>query len=283
MRISKKSLLVAISILILPLFCTAIERAPWFPKEFELQAKAAYLFENFQNVASSSGTFHRSQSNQFIDLSLGGAYYDWNSERQWEWYAEVEAVFNYNNRQHFGLDCLNIAGRYMLMDDVDLSDPISLIAGAFLTKATKPAVHNLGSFHHAQFEFGAFLSAGKELSCHEFWVWRGWGSLGLGIGDVGSPWLEASLQLEKNYRNMHSIKLSLEGLYGFGGNSLKACRHFKGYGPINHRSLDLCASYSYTFSWEGVISLAMAHRVFARNFPSNANMLMLSLNYPFSL
>ena len=220
-------------------------------------------------------------TNHFYNFNVGSAYYNYRTHRNW--YAEADLVLATNSRQHFGMDSCFLAGRYHLMDDVGLEDPISLVVGGQLTKATKHGLHNPGSFHHGQFEMGVFVSAGKEFDCGEFWVWRGWGSLGMGLADVGSPWLVGSLHLENNYRDVHRFTMSLDGLYGMGGDSLHPHMCFKGYGSIRHHSLDAGLSYGYTFDWEGTLSIAYAHRIYARNFPSNVNMFLLSINYPFSL
>ncbi|MBA2727327.1 MAG: hypothetical protein H0U49_04040 [Parachlamydiaceae bacterium] len=264
-----------------PLLSFAVERAPWLPQDYVIQTNAGYLFEDYQQVASSHSTFHKPATNHFFNFNVGGAYYNYTTDRNW--YAEADLLLASNAKQHFGMDSFFLGGRYLLLDDVGLEDPFSLVVGGELTKATKRGLHNLGSFHHGQVEMEIFLSAGKEFDCREFWVFRSWGSLGLGVADVGSPWLVGSMNFERNYRNFHRFMCSLEGLYGWGGNSLHPNMHFKGYGPIKHRSLDLTFSYAYSLECEGTFSIAYTHRVYASNFPSNANMLFLSINYPFSL
>lgn len=277
-------LLLCLFFLSISVFSYAIERSPWFPTEYELQAKAGYLFEYFRQVASSDYSFHKQASNHFYNFNIGGAYYDYHDYDAYKnWYAEADLIFLSNHKHRFGMDSISLGGRYQLMDDVGLEDPFSLVAGAFLSKATKPSLHNLGSFHHGQVELGMFLSAGKEFDCGKYWVTRGWGSLGAGLADVGSPWLEGSLHVERNYRNIHCFMLSIAGLYGLGGNNLHPKMHFKGYGPIKHGSLDLNLSYAYTLESEGIISICYIHRLYARNFPANANMFFLNINYPFSL
>lgn len=267
----------------LPFPGNGIERSPWLSTDYELQAKADYAYQSFQNVSSAHGTFHEPLRDHFINFSLGGSYYDWDEKSDWNFYGEVGVTWASNKWQMFGVDCFYAAGRYQIMDDVNLADPFSLVIGAVLTKATKHALHNMGSFHHGQFEGGIYLSAGKEFDWHEFWVWRTWGSVGIGVADVGSPWINGSLHLENNFKGAHRAWLFITGLYGMGGNSLKPHMHFIGYGPIGHRSLDLGVGYSYTFESEGVLSLAYTHRFYSRNFPSNANLIAISFDYPFSL
>lgn len=249
--------------------------SPWYPTEFELQARADYLFQSYRRVASSKGSFRRSANDQFLNLSLGVPYY--------EWFVEGDIVFAGTEKQHGGLDSLNLFGRYQLLDDVALEDPVSLIVTAFLTKATKNAVADMSSFHHGRFEGGLQLSVGKEFPWEQFWLWRGWGTVALGVADTGSPWLAYGLHLEKNDGDHHAFKFFIDGLYGFGGRSLKGKSHFPGYGPLAHRSLDLGLSYTYRMDCEAEISVGYAQRVYARNFPQQAHLCILSLLYPFSL
>ena len=51
--------------------------------------------------------------------------------------------------------------------------------------------------------------------------------------------------------------------------------HFKGYGKINHKSVDLGIPLWLYDGMLGTLSLQYARRVYAYNFPKNANLVLL--------
>lgn len=258
-----------------PILAEAMELSPWYPTEFEFQARADYVFQTYQSVAKKHGSFHHAANDNFLNLSLGVPYYDW--------YVDADLLLADTRHRNFGFDSLHIEGRYQLLDDVALADPISLIVSTVFSSASKTALHDISSFHHGQVEAAFFVSAGKEFDYQQFWTHRFWGTAGLGIADTGSPWITYGLHVDHNFCNRHRFDLSLEGLYGFGGKGLKSNKHFKGYGPIAHRSLDLGVCYTYKLPSEAELSFGYSYRVFARNFPENAQRYLLAFLYPFSL
>jgi len=264
-----------LSFILHPLSACGVELSPWYPTAFQLQPQANYLYQTYQRVATSDGSYSHNANDSFFNLNIGVPYYNW--------YGEVDVVFANTRHRDLGLDSIYLSGRYQVMDDVDLSDPISLVVGVVLTSATKQALYDISSFHHGRFDFGLYASAGKEFDCGRYWVWRGWGSLGLGVSDTGSPWLAGSVNFEKNHLDIHRFRVFLEGLYGFGDNNLHQHQSFHGYGPISHRSLDVGVSYAYAWDSGLELSLGYAFRVYARNFPEEASRFMLNFLYPFSL
>lgn len=246
---------------------------PWTRVDLELYPKAEYQFEHYDRVDSSSHSEHHHDNANFVTLGIGTSYSVWS--------GEIETTVANTRRTSFFLDNVSVTGRYQLLDDI-LGDPVSLIAGITLTRATDVALHDISCFHHGQNELEAHIAIGKERPCRATWTSRGWGAFVYGIGDHGSPWMRAICAWEKNFGETLHARVFVKGCYGFGGNSLNP-HHFRGYGPIRHRSVDLGARLLKISDCYGQFELEYAYRVYAVNFPKSASFLTLAYLYPFGL
>lgn len=255
--------------------CHGLDLMPWYPNDLQPIGRLNYLYQQYQRVASSHGSFRRIANDQFASLDLSLAYDKWD--------LEGELTLADTKHRSFGIDNFSLMLRYQLLNDVSLEDPVSLVISTALTTATNAALRDIGSFHHGKFAGQCFVSLGKEFDCGASWLWRFWGVAGIGIADIGSPWLSGSLHLQWNCFGGHMWGLFLQSLYGLGGNVISAHKQFRGYGPIKHRSIDIGVLYSYLFESEAKVTFSYARRAYARNFPLNANLVMLRFEYPFSL
>lgn len=59
--------------------------------------------------------------------------------------------------------------------------------------------------------------------------------------------------------------------------------HFKGYGSIQHNSVNLGFRYTHLLEYFGSLSFEYKGRVYARNFPVYANIFLVELRYDFGL
>lgn len=259
----------------LPALCSATELSPWYPPIFQVQPSITFLTQHSTSIASSHGDFHRCLDANFLHGSLSGAYYDW--------YGELEVLLAQDTHRNFGFDSATGTIRYLLSDDVPGESFFSSVVGISIRSATRPALEDLSSFHHGKFEGMLHLSLGKEFSSDQNWNTRFSGILGLGVSDVGSPWIYGRLGAEKYYCLNQQMGIFLDGLYGFGGNALSRKENFHGYGPIKHRSIDLCAEYSYLFEYGAKATLGASYRLYAYNFPKQAYSISVSFLYPFGL
>lgn len=250
-----------------------MDLAPWYPRLFELQPSVEVLSQHSRSIASDHGTYLKPLHANFLDFSLAYPYYNW--------YGQIELLLADSKGRHF--DNTTITMRYQLTDDVSGESYFSSIAGLSATSSTRNALNDLSSFHHGKFEVIAHISVGKELDDGQFWSSRFWGTLGIGTADVGSPWIHCTLNAEKNYRDHSTFSFFIESLYGFGGNALSKHQKFHGYGPIRHRSIDICALYSYILDGGQKLSLGCRYRVYARNFPEHAASISLTFLSPFGL
>src|SRR5262245_17634698 len=115
--------------LALPIFSLySTERAPWYPRNLELQAQAAFSYQTYHTLNTVHGFVHRPTYNRFLDLSLSGAYT--------KYAVEIETLLANTRHRSWGFADIALTGRYQWMDDV-IGDPYSLTTGLTLTQVFK--------------------------------------------------------------------------------------------------------------------------------------------------
>lgn len=249
------------------------ELSPWFGNVLELDLRASATANAYRLISTGHGTVYRNSCDIFYNLSASLAYPE-------DLTFELEAVAVNGSHHGFGMDSLLFTARQRWMNDITAEDPISLTGGLTVAQIFKPGLRNLSAFHHGGIQFEAHVAAGKEFSCNEFWVSRLWGVLGFGVADMGSPWIRGNAFWEHNWWNNHRVQIFMRTLWGLGHNDLNLCHTFHGYGPINHQSIDLGASYGYLFDCSIMLSLEYGHRVYARNCPRSVDIIAINLYYP---
>lgn len=267
-----KTVLIVLSFF-LSLCCYGTELKPWYPRYLEIQPQAECVYRHYPTIRTGDGTYHHSTDDEFLHLSLLGAYD--------KYCVEIESTFAATRHRTFGFCDVRLTGRYQILDDV-VGDPLSLVLGATIIQSCKIAVHDISCFYHGDIAAEFTLAAGKEVICEQFWTSRAWAVAGMGCADVGSPWIRGDLGWEHNFYDSHQLELWLHSIWGLGGNNLHPY-HFRGYGPIEHGSIDLGIEYRYVFECGPVLGLGYSYRVYAWNFPSYANTLNISFLYPFGL
>lgn len=257
-----------------PCLNSATELQPWFGRDYEVEARATYLFQSYRKVATPHRHFNRDANDSFLTLSASLPWKDLN--------GELETTFAYTRHQHPAWDNLRLTGRYRLMNDVNAEDPVALTAGITATIAAKHSVQDISSFHHGRVEGEFHVAVGKEFPCEEFWMTRAWAVVGVGVAEKGSPWIRANAVWERNWWDQQQVRFFMNTLWGLGKRNLCREKSFHGYGPIRHQSVEIGARYSYAVCG-AILSLEFAHRVYARNFPAHANLIMAQVFYPFSV
>lgn len=270
-------------LLMVPTWVSSTDLSPWLTKDFEIQPRASVLFQNYPRIQRPDHDIHHKGSDRFYTLGVAGTFcLPYKDAFLCGLSAELEMTIADTHRQHPGVDNFRLTGRYRILDDVADDDPITLTTGVTVTQAFRNSVHDISSFHHGIIEGEWHIAAGIETPYHEFWKTHTWAVFGVGTADVGSPWLRGDLIWEYNWCDEHQLRLFAHSLWGLGGNNLPR-HHFSGYGPINHQSVDLGVRYLHVFENYATLSVEYARRVYAHNFPEAANLVLLSLMYPFSL
>lgn len=256
----------------LPLICQATELKPWFGNNHEVEIRARVLYQNYQSLSASRHTVKHNANDVFLTLSAEYPFRRYSGE------FEVTAARTEHQRNRW--DDFRGTGRYQWMNDAD-GDPFSLVLGITIAQPYSRALHDISSFHHGHLEGMLHLSIGKSYgtSCDQDYTFRWWNAFSIGKADIGKTWYREELALEYKYGNVHHFRAFGHGLWGAGKQDLHP-RHFHGYGCIKHRSIDLGVRYGYTFSCWGTFNLQYARRVYAHNFPEQANLILFEYYYP---
>lgn len=252
----------------------ATELEPWHGSIYSVDIRGKCLLQDFRRLDTRCGTIKRPEFDAFYNFSALGVCKD-------ESTAEIELLASNTRHRGIGLNALRLTGRYFWLNDV-VADPVSLATGLTVSKIFRASKHDVALFDHGGIACEAHVSVGKELSCEEFWTSRGWAVLGFGIAVVGSPWLRANLVWERNWWNIHQLKVFADTIWGFGGKKL--CLHpFRGYGSVNYQAVDIGIRYGFIFSNNAFLSVAYAYRAYGRNCPIHVNLFQLEFCYPIKL
>lgn len=257
--------------LLLPACVISTELLPWTERDLEIQTRLTYFLQSFDYVSASHGPNRYPSNDHFLTLSFPLSIMRWS--------VELEATASKTRHHTFNMDNAKLTGRYQWLNDV-IGDPISFITGISLCEVFKMARHDIGIFHHGSFETELHASIGKEISCYQFWTSRWWSVLGVGMGDVGFPWLRFDGGWEHNWWDVNKLRLFTHTLWGLGNRNLNLARHFPGYAKIQHQSIDVGTRYSHLLENGLMLSLEYAYRLYSRNCPKNVNFFLVQFHYP---
>ena len=247
---------------------------PWLGVELQPLLDSRLAVQKFDRVRIQSEALPCGSRDFFFDLGAYFAYAPYS--------LELETGFAGTSRHHFNWEDFHLTGRYQLMDDITGADIVSLVAGFTVSRTNRRYVEDISTFHHARWEYLFHASVGKEFPQGPIWVSRAWAFGGFGSGDEGSVWLFSHLEYEKNCRDRFWWGAFLKGLFGLGDKPL-ALNNFTGYGPVEHRSIDIGAHLDISL-WEyGYITAQYSYRIWAYNFPDCAHLATLRYEYPFGL
>lgn len=259
-------------LLLIPLKIFSLDLKPWFSEDFMLQPHLDILYQSYRRLAVPHRSVSYRGSDTFSSLGLGLSAFQYS--------GELEVTLAKTRKQNFACDNFRLLGRYQLMNDL-VGDPVSATAGIILSKAFKHSLKDISSFHHGIFEVEAHVAVGREKSIGDNWDYRWWGLCALGSGDRGWPWVRTRFVWEKNACERHYFGFLVDTLWGFAKRNLHRREHFRGYGAIAHQSVDLGLRYDLLLDF-ATLSFEYRHRVYARNFPKQANLFYLSVTYPMS-
>lgn len=262
-------------LLIIAFSCHATDLKPWFGKEYEAEIRASVLYQNYHSLASPdrhAGT----ENDAFTSLSIAYPFK--------RYCCEFEATVANTRYQNCRWDNFRFTGRVQGLDE-RAGDCISLVGGITITQPMSRALHDVSSFHHGHLEAEFTLSVGKEYGIFDYppFQYRWWNVFGIGQANLGVPWVRDYVAFEYRYNDVHQFRGFAEVLYGTGAENIgEFGRHcFDGYGYIKHRSVDVGIRYSLDLNCWGTLSLQYSRRVYASNFPDNANLVYFEYYVPF--
>lgn len=252
---------------------------PWFDHELVPLLEGSYTLQKYDKVKVKNHSTPYQSLDHFLNLGVFGAFAPYS--------VELETAFAGTTCHNFNWEDVRLTGRYQLSNDISGESPVSAVLGATISRTDRKFVEDISTFHHGRWEYLFHGSVGKEFACGPTWNSRFWGLAGFGVADEGSIWFFSHLEAEGNACGKYWYGIFLNGLMGLGDKPLSPCDFlacdFLGYGPIQHRSLDLGAHLNISL-WEyGTLEAKYSYRVFAYNFPGNAHLLTLRYEYPFGL
>lgn len=265
--------------------CMATDLKPWFGNDYEAEIRVSVLYQNYHSIDTPDchhqrhrscghhdNNCKRSEDDTFTTLSVSYPFK--------RYCGEFESTGAHTRHQSARIDNFRVTGRYQWLDDI--VDPFSLVTSITLTEPLSRALHDISSFHHGHIEAEACISVGKKYgyACSKDFLFRWWNVAGIGIAEEGSVWYRGDAAMECKLGEAHLFRAFVDTLWGTGKKNLHP-DHFKGYGSIRHQSVDLGIRYGYIFEGWGTLSLQYARRVYARNFPQNANLVLFEYYYPF--
>ncbi len=267
-------LIIILMLLLIPAAAPATHIKPWFDQELQPLLDSRFAVQKFDGVRVQNEFIPCRSIDYFFDLGAYFAYAPYS--------LELETGFAGTSRNHFNWEDVRLTGRYQLMDDISGTDPVSAVAGFTVSRTGRRYVEDISTFHHARWEYLFHGSVGKEFPKGPIWISRAWAFGGFGSGDQGSIWIFSHIEVEKNCLDRYWYGAFLEGLFGLGDKPLDLT-DFKGYGPVEHRSIDMGAHLNISL-WEyGSITARYSYRLWAYNFPDNAHLVILRYEYPFGL
>lgn len=268
------------AILFFVLFCfsqgNAAELKPWLGNFYEFELRSDITYRHYHFLAENEHLKKSVSNDVFLNLSLCNAIPDPRIG------IEFEITEARTREQRGDIDQLKLTSRYWWLDDI-AGDAVSLIAGLVYTQAFSKSLKDVSSFHHGLYNGEFFVSMGKEISDDGMlWGSRWWTVFSVGVAEQGSPWLSLSFDYEKRWMEKHGGGLFCKTLWGLGGKNLEA-HHFRGYGPINHQSVDVGVRYTYEIDYFGHASIEYSFRPYAKNFPAYTHSLLAQILYTFGL
>ncbi|CDZ81183.1 hypothetical protein BN1013_01714 [Candidatus Rubidus massiliensis] len=254
-------------------FASELMQRPWNTRYAEFYPQIPYRLQTFKKIESNHQNYRYNSHDSFVSPSIALSVEPFS--------LEFETELAKTRKRNFGLDHVSLTGRYQLTNDI-IGDFLSIIGGIKWIRAISKAVKDPASFHHGKTEFEFFLTFGKELTKYNDWNNRWWVFTALGVADRGYPWLRGNLGWQFKHCQDHVFELYVKTLWGFGPKNFHL-PHFKGYGHINHQSIDIGAAFEKRFDNEGTLRLEYRQRVFAKNFPKDTHQWIISYLYPFGL
>lgn len=254
--------------------CQGTDFKPWFGNEYEVELRALGVYQNYDDLAVSHKRDSKHVENDaFMTFSAAYPFR--------KFCCEFETTLADTRHQHGRLDNFRLTGRYQLLDEQE-GDFLSVVVGLTVTQPLSRALHDISSFHHGHIEEENTLSFGKkygDIGLKDY-RYRWWNVFGIGLSDIGSPWMREYAAFEYRYEELHQFRAFINTLWGTGSEKLlRYC--FIGYGHIAHRSVDIGLRYEYDSNGWGALSVQYARRVYASNFPENANLISLEYYFPF--
>lgn len=127
------------------------EYMPWFSKDFEIESRLTYLFQNYGSVDAPHKSKHYSSNDHFLtagaEVSFDGSLLSlMDIPNIPPVDVQLEMTFADTRHRSFGFDNIRFTGRCLLMDDTAALDPVSLSVGVSVIQAFTQSLEDPSSF-----------------------------------------------------------------------------------------------------------------------------------------
>lgn len=251
---------------------SALEYWPWFPEPLLPQAILSYQFLTFPKVQTFDHSLNRHETAHTGSANLCFAPTD-------AILFQTEVALTGTTAHGFFFDYAAVAPQYLIWNDI-IGDPLSLSVGGALIVPSTTSRRDFATFHLGSVDFQGHVAIGKEAAACGTWRRRMWAVGAIMASTRGSPAMWGTLAVALNRHDHFSAELYGTGLFGFGHRQLSAFVPFQGYGPFATRAIDIGIRFSVALRYLGVGRLEYRIRPVARNFPQNAQFLIVSVVIP---
>jgi len=253
----------------------SLEEAPWLGDVYQFQLYTDFAYSQYSKISHAVKQPSYAYNNYVNDFSFVFTP----TEK-----IDLEASVNMARTPHqtYGFRSAAFQARCLFLDDV-AADPITLTAALNTRAVGGRAVRDVSSPYASYWNGEAGVSVGKEFTKDENWKTRGylWGSVGL--ANHGSFWNRYHASFEARILKNQRIEAFSTGYFGYGSKKEVDIEHFKGWGFIRHRSVDIGGKYSCLTDLWGTLSVSYACRVWAYSYPEREWTVQVSYTLPFSL
>ncbi len=254
-------------------FCA--EMMPWFGDRQELEFRCSYRYQNYSRVNSDAETDKYSSDDSILQASLSTACIA---------YCSLEVELEGARTTHHSIfpNSVGLMLRCLWWDDI-VGDPFSVTTGLGVFYHSRNALRDLSMPFHGDVEVEGHVSIGKEYTQGRYWVTRWWMMGRYGLGNKGLPWVGGSFTFECNSVDQHQGGIFVDCLHGLGDRKLVVGDAHRGYGSINHQSVDGGIRYRYVFTNDSMVTIQYTRRIHARSMPKDVDMFTIAYYLPFSV
>lgn len=255
--------------------CYGLEVQPWLTDPYEFRSDVGFSYSYFQKVQGSVKNKSYPSNNYLTYAGFGFMPSE-------DWDIDFDIEMARTPRQNYSFRSGALQCRYRFLNDI-AADPVSLVLGANIRGVGSKSVKDISSPYASYVDFELTASVGKEKTCNESWSLRGFGFTALGMGITGYPWVRALGSFEGSSGDRHRGGVSVEGYFGLAGKNYVNVSHFRGWGRVQHSSIDTGAFYAYKMGLWGELLFSYSIRAFAHNYPQYEQRATIQYQIPFSL
>lgn len=256
-------------------FGNGFKKDPWVEQFLQFRFEPSFLYRRYPHVNGGFNPASYASNDRFTQLEMGGVVFP---------DVDLELLIEFADTAKQRLGTQSVGGQiaYQLLDDYR-GAAFSYTPCVNIRFVSSRSLQDVSCIYHYTWNFEIGQSLGKEWTFNKAWILKPYVFLGVGQANQGSPWVRVYCNFEGSYEQKHHLALICEGYFGFGKNHFVDIDQFYGYGKVYHQNIDLGLMYKFWINQiYGGVSFKYAYRVFAKNFPANANSFELLYTLPFS-